>query len=126
MDQVVRPGSIEITTQFVDHGRRSRPIPSTPICASPTAATARRQVDQIAMIRDGDGITWRGHWSSAAGRRRHLPLAHQDRWRAAGRPAGPLPRRRQLGRACADLRLTDAVAIEHGALGDLEAALALE
>jgi hypothetical protein len=100
MDQVVRPGSIEITTQFVDmDGAPTNPSHAFLRIAFSTNGVP--QVDQIAMVRDGDGVTWRGHWSSAAAddgtchwhimTDGALPAAEQGKFRVIANRAVPAP-----------------------------------
>jgi hypothetical protein len=100
VDQVVRPGSIEITTQFVDRdGEAANPDHAYLRIAYSSAGEHR--VDQIAMVRDGDGVTWRGHWSSAAAddgtccwhimTDGALPAAQQGKFRVLANWAVPSP-----------------------------------
>ena len=101
IDEVVRPGSIEITTTFVDmDGAPTNP--SNAFLRIAFSTNGVPQVEQVAMTLDSsDGHTWRGTWSSAPAddgtchwhimTDGSLPAADQGQFRIIANWAAPEP-----------------------------------
>ena len=101
MDEVVRPGSIEITTTFVDMD--GAPInPGNAFLCIAYSHDGVPVIDQVAMTLDSsDGTTWRAFWASAPAddgtccwhilTNGALPGATQGRFKVIANPAAPAP-----------------------------------